>query len=149
MSKFSHIFIGSLGNGLTIADKTKMEHGDYKTIAHISSQRSVTFYGKLPDELKEYIFSIARTDNSNISATQTTKLFGIKPNEKYQFKLDGKVHRVKILSYNRGATKNFLSGSIYTEDAELYELNNKGFKDFAEAQESARKFGYEIWEHNF
>ena len=34
---------GFLGNGLTVWNRLEEEHGDYKTVAHIDADRSVTF----------------------------------------------------------------------------------------------------------
>lgn len=42
------LFLGSLGNGTTVCNKAVMEHGDYKTIAHISPAGNITWYVK-PD----------------------------------------------------------------------------------------------------
>ena len=43
MSKFE-LFMGSLGNGLTVCNKAVMEHGDYKQIAHISPAGNIKWY---------------------------------------------------------------------------------------------------------
>ena len=43
MAKFE-LFMGSLGNGLTVCNKTVMEHGDYKQIAHISPAGNIKWY---------------------------------------------------------------------------------------------------------
>ena len=44
MAKFE-LFMGSLGNGLTVCNKAAMEHGDYKQIAHISPAGNIKWYG--------------------------------------------------------------------------------------------------------
>lgn len=38
------LFMGCLGNGLTICNKAVMEHGDYKQIAHISPAGNIKWY---------------------------------------------------------------------------------------------------------
>ena len=38
------LFIGSLGNGLTVCNKAVTEHGDYKQIAHISNGGKIKWY---------------------------------------------------------------------------------------------------------
>ena len=43
MAKFE-LFMGCLGNGLTVCNKAVMEHGDYKQIAHISPAGNIKWY---------------------------------------------------------------------------------------------------------
>ena len=43
MKKFE-LFMGCLGNGVTVCNKAVMEHGDYKTIAHIAECGKITWY---------------------------------------------------------------------------------------------------------
>ena len=43
MAKFE-LFMGFLGNGITICNKAVMESGDYKTIAHIAECGNITWY---------------------------------------------------------------------------------------------------------
>ena len=38
------LFMGCLGNGLTICNKAVMEHNDYKQIAHISPAGNIKWY---------------------------------------------------------------------------------------------------------
>lgn len=38
------LFMGCLGNGITVCNKAVMEHGDYKMVAHISGQGEVKWY---------------------------------------------------------------------------------------------------------
>lgn len=38
------LFMGCLGNGITVCNKAVMEHGDYKQIAHISNSGKITLY---------------------------------------------------------------------------------------------------------
>lgn len=43
MAKFE-LFMGCLGNGVTVCNKAVTEHGDYKKIAHISEDAINTYY---------------------------------------------------------------------------------------------------------
>lgn len=38
------LFMGCLGNGITVCNKAVMEHGDYKHIAHISNNGIIKLY---------------------------------------------------------------------------------------------------------
>lgn len=38
------LFMGCLGNGVTVCNSAVMEHGDYKTIAHISPGGNIKWY---------------------------------------------------------------------------------------------------------
>ncbi len=42
--KSFELFIGCLGNGLTVCNKAVEEHGDYKQIAHISPAGNIKWY---------------------------------------------------------------------------------------------------------
>ena len=67
---------GHMGNGLTVWNRLEIENGDYKTIAHIDPDRSVTFYDAgLPDAIKAQILETARTSEMTVSATQNTPVF--------------------------------------------------------------------------
>jgi hypothetical protein len=43
-AKNFELFIGYLGNGATVCNSAVYEHGDYKTIAHISNAGNIKFY---------------------------------------------------------------------------------------------------------
>lgn len=43
MKKFE-LFMGYLGNGITVCNKAVMEHGDYKYIAHIRETGKIKWY---------------------------------------------------------------------------------------------------------
>ena len=43
MAKFE-LFMGCLGNGVTVCNKAVTEHGDYKKVAHISEHGVIKFY---------------------------------------------------------------------------------------------------------
>jgi hypothetical protein len=74
------LFIGHFGNGLSISDRNREEHGDYKKIAHIDPDRKITWYDeKLPDDIKKKIEDIAKNDDGTISATQDQKIFRTRP----------------------------------------------------------------------
>lgn len=42
----SHVGYGSLGNGLTVWDRTVEKNGDYKTLAHIQDSGEIRWYCK-------------------------------------------------------------------------------------------------------
>lgn len=93
---FENIASYHMGNGLSVCDKSKEVNGDYKNVAHISPTRTVQFYGRVSNELKEHVFNIARTDNRNISFTQSQKVFLIEPDPNLKFELRDKIyHPVK------------------------------------------------------
>ena len=73
---------GYLGNGLTVWNRLEEEHGDYKTIAHIDPDRTVTFYdADLPEEIREQIQKVAAASEMSVSATQDTSVFSTPPKE--------------------------------------------------------------------
>ena len=59
--------MGHLGNGTTVCNKAVMEHGDYKTIAHISPAGNIKLYVNPdyipPDDMKR-IESAAERDRA-------------------------------------------------------------------------------------
>lgn len=74
------LMYGHLGNGITVSNRLVEEHGDYKTVAHISPERQVTFYDDaLPQALREEIEQFARTSNMRISASQDAPVFHVPP----------------------------------------------------------------------
>lgn len=67
---------GYFGNGLTVWNRLELEHGDYKTIAHIAQDRTVTFYDKdLPELIQAQIERVAAVTELSISATQDAPVF--------------------------------------------------------------------------
>lgn len=71
---------GHLGNGITVWNRLEEEHGDYKTVAHIAPDRTVTFYEEeMPQEVREEIQRIADTSEMTISATQDAPVFAVPP----------------------------------------------------------------------
>ena len=71
---------GHLGNGITVWNRLEEEHGDYKTVAHIAPDRTVTFYEEeMPQAVREEIQRIADTLEMTISATQDAPVFTVPP----------------------------------------------------------------------
>jgi len=61
----------SMGNGLTVYNRAKEEHGDYQKIAHIGRDRKVKYYVQnLPSDVKKQIEKAAKGKNQPMSATQ-------------------------------------------------------------------------------
>ena len=74
---------GHLGNGVTVWNRLEEEHGDYKTVAHIAPDRTVTFYDEeIPQAVREEIQRIADTSEMTISATQDAPVFSTPPRER-------------------------------------------------------------------
>ena len=74
---------GTMGNGVVVWNRAKEVSGDYEKIAHIDSNRKVTYYIKNPPkQVKDYVEKIAKGKNFAASATQ--------PNMKV-FKENGRV----------------------------------------------------------
>ena len=74
---------GHLGNGITVWNRLEEEHGDYKTVAHIAPDRTVTFYDEeMPQAVREEIQRIADTSEMTISATQDAPVFSTLPRER-------------------------------------------------------------------
>lgn len=58
------LFMGCLGNGITVCNKAVIEDGDYKKVAHISPEGNVTWYvkrGYVPAEDSARIENVAST----------------------------------------------------------------------------------------
>lgn len=61
----------SMGNGITVCDRNREEHCDYKTVAHIGYNRDVTCYDrKMSQEAVDCIERFAKYNNSPASQTQ-------------------------------------------------------------------------------
>ncbi len=73
---------GFLGNGVTVWNRKELRYGDYKTIAHIDSDRKVAFYeDSLPEEVRAEIEEYAAKSNMTVSATQDSLVFHTPPVE--------------------------------------------------------------------
>ena len=71
---------GHLGNGLTVWNRKRTEHGDYEIVAHIAPDRTVTIRkNDLPREIIDHIFHVAATSTMTISATQDAPVFRVPP----------------------------------------------------------------------
>ncbi len=71
---------GHLGNGVTVWNRLELRDGDYKTIAHIAPNRTVTYYEDgLPEDVRAQIEEFAATSTMTISATQDAPVFSTPP----------------------------------------------------------------------
>ena len=71
---------GHLGNGVTVWNRLELRDGDYKTIAHIAPDRTVTYHeGGLPEDVRARIEEFAATSTMTISAIQDTPVFSTPP----------------------------------------------------------------------
>ena len=67
MAKFE-LFMGCLGNGVTVCNKAVTEYGDYKKVAHIAECGKITWYiepSSIPDDALIRIEHEADTMNAN------------------------------------------------------------------------------------
>ena len=79
-SKAYDLGYGYLGNGLTVWNRLEEERGDYKTVAHIGSDRTVTIYDdEMPQAVRDEIQRVADTSEMTISATQDAPVFAVPP----------------------------------------------------------------------
>ena len=73
---------GHMGNGMTVWNSLAYENGDYKIVAHIAPDRTVTFYDdEMPESIRAQIIHEAETANPSISATQDAPVFSTPPRE--------------------------------------------------------------------
>lgn len=59
-----------LGNSVSVCDRLRKEHGDYMEVAHISYERTITYYNSISDESRKKIERFALYGNINMSVTQ-------------------------------------------------------------------------------
>ena len=79
-SKAYDLGYGHLGNGVTVWNRLEEEHGDYKTVAHIAPDRTVTIYDEdMAQAVREEIQRIADSSEMTISATQDAPVFTVPP----------------------------------------------------------------------
>ena len=70
------LFIGYLGNGLTVADRQTIVDGDYKRICHIDEDRTIRWAIKNPSQdLVAYINKLAQTPYIRATCTQDYNVF--------------------------------------------------------------------------
>lgn len=84
------LFMGHLGNGTTVCNKAVMEHGDYKTIAHISPAGNITWYvkpGSIPGDALLKIERIAEGYEERARA-DLDRSFSVNPAGTYYRMLD-------------------------------------------------------------
>lgn len=85
------LFMGCLGNGITVCNKAIEKNGDYKTIAHIAENGNIKFYtepGKIPGK---DLLKIEHT--ANVQYEKFKKwLYSLPEARRYQFLLDRMKH---------------------------------------------------------
>jgi len=65
---------GHLGNGITVWNRAREVHGDYEKIAHIDSNRKVSWYiDNPPREVVDYVQAIVDGNNPSVSTSQPYK----------------------------------------------------------------------------
>ena len=66
---------GHLGNGITVWDNEREEHGDYMTVAHISTDRKIKYYKGVKEDQKPEIEKYAQSANPTVSESQPYPVF--------------------------------------------------------------------------
>lgn len=87
----SDIMFGSFGNGVLVSDRSVIENGDYKKIAHISEAGNIKYYmygGDIPEDVKERIMLVAREYKRTFIGLFETRT----DSEQYQYILDNIPH---------------------------------------------------------
>lgn len=125
---------GHLGNGLTVWNRLEEEHGDYKTVAHIAPDRTVTIYDEeMPQAVREEIQRIADTSEMTISATQDAPVFAVPPRAQEPPKKEAAEESYQLLSRLKAdcdyfldaggrAEKHLWAGSVDAQIAKMREL---------------------------
>ena len=65
------LFMGCLGNGVTVCNSAVEEHGDYKKVCHISPEGKITWYVKEdypPEEARAKILEVAEAEKAKYDA---------------------------------------------------------------------------------
>jgi hypothetical protein len=98
---------GHLGNGITVWNRAKEEHGDYQKIAHIGPDRKISWYIKNPPkEVVEYVQQCAKED-PRVSQTQDQKVFHTKAGAMNLKNMKiGETSKVNADSYEQGIEAN-------------------------------------------
>jgi hypothetical protein len=66
LEKIYDLGYGFLGNGITVWNRAEEKDGDYVTVAHIGTDRKVTFYDKdMPHDVKQKIDNVARSPDTH------------------------------------------------------------------------------------
>lgn len=81
------LFMGCLGNGITVCNSAVMENGDYKYVAHISNGGNIKFYVRksyIPKDAMQKIIDVANQNRSEFME-HWNKLSDLK---KYEIMLD-------------------------------------------------------------
>lgn len=81
------LWMGLLGNGITVCNKAVEEHGDYKMVAHISAEGSVHWYVKddyAPPEAKAKI----EEEAARLRVKHQERLDRLSPAARYERELD-------------------------------------------------------------
>ena len=92
---------GHLGNGITVWNRLEEEHGDYKTVAHIAPDRTVTIYDdEMPQTVRDEIQRIADTSQMTISTTQDAPVFSVAPREQEQPEMFQRTSEQYLLTQN-------------------------------------------------
>ena len=81
------LFMGCLGNGITVCNKAVTEHGDYKKIAHISEHGHIKFYvseNYIPEDAMQKIRKTSETYKSEFLEKWNKKTYL----QKYEYMME-------------------------------------------------------------
>lgn len=92
MIKFE-LFMGCLGNGITICNKAVEENGDYKKICHIGDTGKITWYEK-PENIPGYILLKIEHESNARNANFEDWLKSMSEPRLYEYLLDHAPHAV-------------------------------------------------------
>lgn len=101
MKKFD-LFMGCLGNGITVCNKSVIENGDYKKIAHIAEYGKITWYVNVPSYVPgPELLKIEHT--ANVQSEKWEEWLASMPEIKqYEYLLDNAPHATFMHAINMG-----------------------------------------------
>lgn len=115
------LFMGCLGNGVTVCNKAVNEHGDYKNVAHISAKGNIKWY--VPEDYCPPEAKVRIVEAADVEKRQFLKFWNMNSaSKKYETMLDWLPWGV-IKPYLRGEEKASLS-----LEAKVAELEIEFFK---------------------
>lgn len=86
-AKKFELFMGCLGNGITVCNKAVMEHGDYKMVAHISPEGELKWYVAPGYTPAEDVIRIRREADMQRNKYETW-WSGLSPEKRYELELE-------------------------------------------------------------
>ena len=94
------LFLGCLGNGVTVCNSAVMEDGDFKMVAHISNEGKITWYVGEDYPPADALASI-RACAEQERVKYETWLNGLSPAVRREYQLE----RLPLLSFSRSSAR--------------------------------------------